>query len=144
MEVPTSHSIHTQTHMHTSNKTGSKNKSITLFVCAQLLSHVWLFVTPRTLAHQAPLSMGILQARILEWVAMPSSMGSSQPRDKTQVSHIAGRFLTSEPSGKPKNTEMGSLSLHWGTSRASNWTGVSCTAGRFFPSWVTREDHDSP
>ena len=37
---------------------------------------------------------GDLQARILEWVAMPSSMGSSQPRDGTQVSCIAGRFLT--------------------------------------------------
>ena len=37
---------------------------------------------------------GILQARILEWVAMPSSMGSSQPRGQTQVSLIAGRFFT--------------------------------------------------
>ena len=37
---------------------------------------------------------GILQARILEWVAMPSSRASSQPRDQTQVSHIAGRFST--------------------------------------------------
>ena len=34
-------------------------------------------------AHKAPLSMGILQARILEWVAMRSSKGSSQPRDRT-------------------------------------------------------------
>ena len=33
---------------------------------------------------------GILQARILEWVAMPSSRGSSQPRDQTQVSYVAG------------------------------------------------------
>ena len=39
---------------------------------------------------------GILQARILAWVAFPfSSRGSSQPRDQTQVSHIAGRFFTS-------------------------------------------------
>ena len=38
--------------------------------------------------------MGILQARILEWVTMPSSKGSSQPRDQTQVSHIAGGFFT--------------------------------------------------
>ena len=38
---------------------------------------------PWTVAHQAPLSMGILQARILEWVAMPSSRGSSQPRNQT-------------------------------------------------------------
>ena len=37
---------------------------------------------------------GILQARILEWVDMPSSRASSQPRDRTQVSHIAGRFFT--------------------------------------------------
>ena len=38
---------------------------------------------------------GILQARILEWLAFPFSRGSSQPRDQTQVSHIAGRFFTS-------------------------------------------------
>jgi len=38
--------------------------------------------------------MRILQARILEWVAMPSSRGSSQPRDRTQVSCIAGGFFT--------------------------------------------------
>ena len=38
--------------------------------------------------------MGILQARILEWVAMLSSRGSSRPRDRTQVSCIAGGFFT--------------------------------------------------
>ena len=38
---------------------------------------------------------GILQPRILEWVAFPFSRGSSQPRDRTQVSHIAGEFFTS-------------------------------------------------
>ena len=38
---------------------------------------------------------GTLQARILEWVAVPFSRGSSQPRDQTQVFHIAGRFFTS-------------------------------------------------
>ena len=37
---------------------------------------------------------GILQARIMEWVAMPSSRGSSQPRDRTHILHIAGRFST--------------------------------------------------
>ena len=42
----------------------------------QLLNLVWLFVTPWTVALQAPLSMGILQARILEGVVMPSSRGS--------------------------------------------------------------------
>ena len=37
---------------------------------------------------------GILQARILEWVAISFSRGSSQPRDQTLVSHIADRFFT--------------------------------------------------
>ena len=37
---------------------------------------------------------GILQARILEWFAISFSRGSSQPRDRTQVSHIVGRFFT--------------------------------------------------
>ena len=37
---------------------------------------------------------GIFQARILEWVATSFSNGSSQPRDRTRVSHIAGRFFT--------------------------------------------------
>ena len=38
---------------------------------------------------------GILQERILKWVAIPFSRGSSQPKDQTQVSGIAGRFFTS-------------------------------------------------
>ena len=38
---------------------------------------------------------GILQARILEWVAFPFNRGYFQPRDRTQVSHIAGRSFTS-------------------------------------------------
>ena len=38
---------------------------------------------------------GLLQATILEWIAFPFSGGSSQPRDQTQVSSIAGGFLTS-------------------------------------------------
>ena len=37
---------------------------------------------------------GILQARILEWIAMPSSRGSSQLRDQTRVSGVSGRFFT--------------------------------------------------
>ena len=65
-----------------------------MLYCAESLSHVRLFATPWTVAYQASLSMGILQARILEWVAMPSSRGSSQLRDQTQVSCTAGRFFT--------------------------------------------------
>ena len=52
-------------------------------------SHIWLFATPWTVAYQAPLSMVILQARVLEWVAMSSSRGSSWPRDWTWVSYVS-------------------------------------------------------
>ena len=49
---------------------------------------------------------GIFQERILEWVAISSSRGSSQPRDGTRINFcvycIAGRFFTIEPLGKPK------------------------------------------
>ena len=44
----------------------------------------------------------ILQARRLERVAFPFSRESSQPRDQTQVSRIAGGFFTAEPQGKPR------------------------------------------
>ena len=59
-------------------------------------SIVWLFVTLWTAACQSPSVHGILQARILEWAAMPSSRGSSQPRNWTHVSYvscIASRFF---------------------------------------------------
>ena len=72
--------------------------------------------------------MEILQARILEWVAFPFSRGSSQPRDQTQVSHIAGRFFTAEPQGKPKKTGVGSLSLLQEVfpTHESNWGLLYC------------------
>ena len=57
------------------------------------LSCVWLFATPRTVVH------GILQARILEWVAFPFSKESSQPRDQTQVSCMQADSLPAELSG---------------------------------------------
>jgi len=54
------------------------------------LSRVWLFATSVDYTVH-----GLLQGRILEWVASPFSRGSSQPRDQTQVSRIAGGFFTS-------------------------------------------------
>ena len=62
-----------------------------------------VFVIPENESHSAVSESadcmdwvhGTLQARILEWVAVPFSRGSSQPRDRTQVSHIAGGLFTS-------------------------------------------------
>ena len=53
------------------------------------LSRVWLFETPWTVAHQ-----GLLQARILKWVAITFFWGSSQSGDWSQNSCIAGRLFT--------------------------------------------------
>ena len=50
---------------------------------------------------QAPLSMGILQARILGWVAMISSRGSSQPRIEPRSPTLQGNSLPSQPPGIP-------------------------------------------
>ena len=58
---------------------------------------VLLFATPWTVAYQALRSLsvyGVFQARVLEWVAISFSRGSSQPRDRTLVSRTAGRCFT--------------------------------------------------
>ena len=83
------------------------NHNCVCVLCASSLSRVRLSETPQAVALQAPLSMGIFKARILEWVAMPSSRGSSQPRSPT----LDADSLQSEPPGKPKNTGVGSLTL---------------------------------
>ena len=63
-------------------------------VCAELLQSCPTLCNPMNYSLPGCSVHGILQARVLEWVAMPSSRGSSQPRDQTQVSCIAGRFFT--------------------------------------------------
>ena len=86
------------------HSTHNPHKSFWLLLLLLLLryfSRVRLFATPWTVACQAPLFMGILQARTLEWVAIPFSRGSSQPRDWTQFSILQVGSLPSEPPGKP-------------------------------------------
>ena len=103
---------------------------------------------------------GILQARILEWVAFPFSRGSSQSRDQTQVSCLQADSLPAEPQGKslshaqffhdPVGCSLLGSSVHgisqarilvWvsisffmGSSQPRDQTQVSCIAGRFFTS----------
>ena len=69
--------------------------------------HVRLFLTTWTVVCWDLLSMEILQARILQWVVMPSSRGSSQPRSPA----LRADFLRSEPPEESKNTGVDSLSL---------------------------------
>ena len=72
--------------------------------------------------------MGFLQARILRWVAMPSSRGSSNPGIKPRYPALQADSLLSEPAGKPKNTGVGSLSLLQGIfpTQELNWGLLRC------------------
>ena len=54
----------------------------------------WIYIDPMDCSPPGSSVHGVLQARILEWVAMPSFRGSSQPRGRTQVSHNASGFFT--------------------------------------------------
>ena len=64
---------------------------------------VWLFATSWAVTLQTPLSMGILQAKILEWAAMPPSRGSSQPVSLCLL-HLQVDSSPLAPPGKPKQT----------------------------------------
>ena len=73
------------------------------YCCAQLLSHIWLFVTPWTVAHQVGKSHGIFQTRILEWHAISYPGDLPGPGIKPMslaFPPLAGGFFTTEPPGK--------------------------------------------
>ena len=86
-------------------ETGKVVCYIYLYASAVLscFSCVQLFVTRWTVACQALLSMGFSRLEYWEWVVVPSSRGSSWPRDQTDIcdSCIVGGFFTTEPLGKP-------------------------------------------
>ena len=111
-----------------SDWTGLKENKNHINLTAYVLSCVRLFVTPWTVACQAPLSMRFFfLARILEWVAMPSSRGFFWPMDRTCVSCdscIAGGFFITEPLGKP-TTILGWIEKHPQCGRNQN---QSCKA----------------
>ena len=84
------------------------------------LSHVWLFATPWTVAHQA---------RLLEWVAISFSRGSSRPRDRTQSPALHADPLNSEPPGKHRELYLISYNKLW-------WKG-SLKRIDLYINWVT-------
>ena len=77
---------------------------IYIYMCAKLLQLCPTLCDPNDFSLPGSFVQEILQARILEWVAVPSSRGFSLPRDQIRVSYIlpalAGRFFTTRPPGK--------------------------------------------
>ena len=85
---------------------------------------------------------GLLQARILNWVAFPFSKGSSQPRDWTPgLPHCRRILYQLSDQGSPRTLEWVAYPFSRGSSQPRNQTGVSCIAGGLFTSWATREAH---
>ena len=82
---------------------------------------------------------GILQVRILGWVAFPFSRGSSQPKDWTQVSRILGRFFTSWATSETRKYLSGQPIPSLVDLPYRNQTRVSCITGGLFTNWVMRE-----
>ena len=90
--------------LHSSTAILRRNCLVSIHLCVKLMCEVkkWNEVAQSylTLCNPVDCSLpgcsvhGILQARILEWVAISFSRGSSKPRDRTWVSHIAGRCFT--------------------------------------------------
>ena len=75
---------------------------IPIFLCiVQLLTHVQLFTTPRTIAHQAPLSVGFLRHEYWSGLPFPPPGDLPDPGIERRSPALAGRFFTTEPPGKP-------------------------------------------
>ena len=89
---------------------------------------------------------GILQLRTVEWVGIPSSRGPSQPRDRTRVSHIAGRFFTicaarealAQPLGAPRSGPNALITMKLQATSAELWEQDA------FPSTATVVCHHNP
>ena len=95
-------------------------------------------VLSRSVVCQAALSVGFLQARLLESVAMPFSRGSFQARDRTPcLPHCRWVLYHLSHQESSRMLEWVAYSFSRGTSQPRNRTGVSCIAGGFFTSWAT-------
>ena len=107
-------------------------------LCASLFTHVWLFVTPRTVTLQAPLSIGILRQEY--WSGLPCTPPENLP----------------DPGIEPESSVLQADLYHQGSWRILEWVAYSfyrglpdpgielgkfdsCIAGGFFTSWATRE-----
>ena len=104
--------------------------------CTWLLSPVWLFVAPGTVAGQVLLSMGQEH-----WSGLPCPPPGDLPHPgiEPRSSSLCADPFPYEPPGKPMNTDVGSLSFLQGSSWPRNGTGASHIAGGFFTSWATTE-----
>ena len=111
---------------------------LAIFLCCAVLSCSVMSdsATPQTVAHQAPLSIGILQARKLEQVAMPSLQGIFPTQGSNPgLPHCRWILYHLSHPGSPRILEWVVYAFSRESSRLRNQTGVSHIAGRFFTSF---------
>ena len=105
--------------------------------CCLVAKSFWLFWDPVDCSPPGSSAPGISQARILEWVSISFSRGSSQPREWTHISYIGGGLFTTELPGKPIHVRACLIShlgvsdsvthqapLFTGFSRQAYWSGL--------------------
>ena len=98
---------------------------------------IWLFATPWTITCRAPLSMGILQARILEWVAILQRIFQTQGLNPG-LPHCRQILFCLSHQGSPRILEWVAYPFSRGSSQSRDQNGASCIAGsqmsnRFLP-----------
>ena len=105
-----------------------KNKTVKISCNVLIHSVVSDSATPWIVAHQAPLSVGILQARILEALPCPPPGDLPSPGSERRSPALQEDSLSSEPSGKPRNGGVDILSLLQGIfpTQKSNWGLLHC------------------
>ena len=118
-----------------------------IYIC--IYSYIFIFLYMLCLVAQSCLTLcdamgcsppgssvhGILQARILEWIAMPSSRGSSQHRDRTQVFHVAGGFFTIWAT-REALVLLTVTQMCQSPSHSPAFAFIFFLPGEFFPSWL--------
>ena len=90
----------------------------TVVVVVYSLNRVWFFVTPWTVAHQAPLSMGFSRQEYWSGLPFPSPGDISDPRTEPVSPGLAGRFFTTEPPGKPRLKQ---CYIHYWETKRQSW-----------------------
>ena len=105
----------------------------------KLLSHVWLFAIPWTIACQALLSMKFPRQEYWSGLLFPLPGDLPNPGSKPRSPALQADSFPAEPQGKPRILEWVAYHFCRGSSWARNQTGVSYIADGFFTSWAIRE-----
>ena len=101
----------TGSHTQRAGRDGGRGRPLQMGCCCCLVAKLCLTLCdPMDCSPPGSSVHGMSQARILEWVAISCSRGSSQPRDQAHVSCLAGKFFTTQPPGKPDGWVPGLIS----------------------------------